>query len=271
MPTPRSRHRAHLATDAPLLGATVVVTRPSATAAPLKRRIAKNGGVVLSLPAIALRSIVDVPAARKALKTARDADIVIFTSPSAVSYAFRLAPKLRFTRATRVFTVGAASARALKRHGVREVLHPTERQDSEGLLELPELQRVRRRRIVLIGAPGGRGVLAPALRARGARITEIFVYRRVAPSLDRRHVAALEGAQAPLVTLLSSLEALHHLREHLPLRLFARLADGELIASSPRIAAAARASLFANVHVAVSAEAAALLDAACAALGRHRI
>jgi uroporphyrinogen-III synthase len=271
MPRSRNHYRAHLATDAPLLGATIVVTRPSATAAPLKRLIVKNGGVVLSLPSISLRSVSDAAVALKALKGARDADVVIFTSPSAVSHAFRLAPKLKFARATKIFTIGSASAAALARRGVRDAAYPSERLDSEGLLELPGLAKIRRRRVVLVGAPGGRDVLAPALRSRGARVSEVFVYRRVAPALDRRHLAALEAAQAPLVTLLSSLEALHHLRDRLPLRLFARLADGDLIASSQRVADAARGSLFANVHVAASAETAAMIDAARTALGRHRI
>ena len=265
------RIRAHLSVDTPLLGATVVVTRPTASAAPLKRGIVKKGGTPLGLPGISLRAAANPAAAQAALKSATDADAVVFTSPSAVRYAFALRPKLRFPRTAHVFAIGAASARALHRHGVRDVLHPTVRQDSEGLLELPELQKIRRNRIAIVGAPGGRDTLSTVLRQRGARIVDVFVYERSAPIFDRRHFNALENATAPIVTLLSSLEALHHLRDRLPLRLFARLADGDLIVSSERIAAAARASLFANVHIAASADAHALIDAACSALVRHRI
>ncbi|HEX6832351.1 MAG TPA: uroporphyrinogen-III synthase, partial [Rudaea sp.] len=59
-----TRPRARLATAAPLLGATVVVTRPSASAAPLKRRIVRCGGKVLALPAISLSAAPDAVAAR---------------------------------------------------------------------------------------------------------------------------------------------------------------------------------------------------------------
>lgn len=271
MPVPRKRYRAELATDAPLLGATVVVTRPTATAAPLKRQIVRRGGNVLSLPAIALRPAENPAGTRAALKAAHDADIVVFTSPAAVLHAFLLMPKLRFARATRVCAMGSAGATLLNRNGIRNVLTSDDRQDSEGLLALAELQKVRRRRVALIGAPGGRDLLATTLRQRGARVVDVYVYRRVAPNFNQRHFAALESAPTPLITLLSSLEALERLREALPLRLFARLADGELIASSERIAAAARTSLFANVHLATSAEAVPLVEAACNAMARHRI
>ncbi len=255
----------------PLAGASVVITRPTATAQTLKRRVRALGGEPIALPGLALRGAADPAAAKAALRAARDVDVVVFASPAAVTYAFALQPRLRFSRGTCVCALGAATARALARRGIGEVLWPRARQDSEGLLALPALRRVRGRRIALIGAPGGRELLAPALRRRGARVESIHVYRRVAPSHGRRQFEALAQAPAPLVTLLSSAEALAHLRAHLPLPLYARLAAGELVVSSLRLAAAARASLFANVHIAASPTPADLVRAACGALARHRL
>ena len=262
--------RLHLG-GGPLAGASVVVTRPAATAQALKRRIRALGGIALSLPGIALRASADAAAAKRALAAARTADVAIFVSPAAVRFAFALRPNLRFARDTMVCTVGAATARALARRGIARAIWPRQRQDSEGLLALAELRNLHCSRVVLIGAPGGRELLAQTLRAGRARVEEIHVYRRVAPALDRRHLATLELAAAPLVTLLTSAEALTNLRAILPLRLFARLAAGELIVSSERLADAARASLFGRVHVAASPMPADLLQAACAALARHRL
>lgn len=255
----------------PLAGATLVVTRPSATAQGLKRRIRSLGGTALGLPGMSLRAIAERGPARTALAAARSADVVVFVSPAAVRFAFEVHPGLRFARASLVCAIGAATARALARRGLPRVLWPRQRQDSEGLLALPELAHLRGKRVALIGAPGGRDLLAQTLRERRAKLTHIHVYTRAAPRYNRAQIGALEHASAPLVTLLSSADVLANLRATLPLDLFARLAAGELVVSSERLAAAARASLFANVHIAASALPADLLGAARAALARHRL
>jgi uroporphyrinogen-III synthase len=159
----------------------------------------------------------------------------------------------------------------LQRRGIRNVAWPRARQDSEGLLALPELKKSRGCRVALIGAPGGRELLAHTLRARRARLTCIEVYRREAPRYSARQLTALEQAPEPWLLLVSSAEALANLRAALPLHLFARLAAGEIVVSSERLAKLARASLFANVHVAASPAPADLLNTACAALARHRL
>jgi uroporphyrinogen-III synthase len=272
MSTTMSRPRyARLRGIGALAGATVVLTRPAASAQALRRRIRALGGVALALPGVSLRACPDRAAAQTALQQARGADLVVFISPSAVRFAFALDPKLRFTRATQVCAIGAATARALLRRGVKNVLRPAARADSDALLALPELAHVRGKRVVLVAAPGGRELLAQTLHARRARVAYAHVYARTAPRFTRRQLAALEQAGAPLVTLLSSAEVLDNLRAALPLDLFARLAEGELVVSSERLAAAARASLFANVHVAASALPADLAAGAVAALARHRI
>ena len=254
----------------PLAGASVVVTRPAATASTLKRQIRARDGVAIGLPGMALRGTDDVGAAKAALQQARDADVVIFVSANAVKFAWALR-SLRFARSTQVCAIGASTARALARRGVRNVVFPRARADSEGLLALPELQKLRAKRVIVISAPGGRELLAQTLRARRARITEIHVYRRVAPRYTARQLAALEHAPAPILTLLTSAEALANLRAQLPLHLFARLAEGELIVSSERLAELARRSLFANVHIAASPSPRHLLAAALQALARHRL
>jgi uroporphyrinogen-III synthase len=254
----------------PLAGASVVVTRPTATAAALRRRIRGLGGVAVALPGIGLRQTRDAKAARAALRATQDADVVIFLSPTAVKSAYALR-KLRFRRRTQICAVGAATAQALRRRGVPDVLFPRERQDSEGLLALADLQKLRGRYVSLIGAPGGRELLADTLRARRARVAEVHVYERVAPRFTLRQLTVLEQASSPLLTLLSSAEALSNLRAHLPLPLFARLAEGDVIVSSARLAEQARRSLFTNVHVAASPLPKDLLDTAQQALARHRL
>ena len=253
-----------------LSGATVVVTRPASSAAPIKRRVRQLGGTALSLPGATLRKADDAKAVKAALMAARTSDVVVFVSPAAVKYAFALA-HLRFPRTTQVCAMGEATARALRHHGVKKILVPLETQNSEGLLALPQLQKLRGKRVSIIGAPGGRDLLANTFKSRKARVQAVHVYRRTAPRFRRDQLDLLENAEAPLITLITSAEILDNLRAVLPLPLFGKLAAGELVVSSVRLALAARRSLFGSVHIAASPAPADLLRAACGALAHHRL
>jgi uroporphyrinogen-III synthase len=244
-------------------GATLLITRPAGTGAGFARRIEACGGRSLRLPGLALRAIDrDVPA----LRAIRARDFVIFTSPAAVRFAFAANGSQRF-RASRVFAIGSGSQRALHRRGIDAAV--PERSDSEGLLALPALRAVRGQRIVLIGAPGGRDRIAPVLKRRGAEVAAIHVYRRVPPRLTRRHFEALAAARTPLITLLSSAEALENLVAQLPPPLLARLRGETLVVSSARLAGVARENGFEAIVQARSAAPADLLAAAAARLARH--
>ena len=248
-------------TRLPLAGATVIVTRPTASAATTARAARRLGAAVVRLPGVGVRAIADAAAAARAFAGARDAEACIFSSPSAVRFAFRLLPAWRPRRGTRLFAVGSGTARALARHGLA-ALHPQGRQDSTGLLERPELQAPLDGRIVIIDAPGGRDLMAPALRRRGARVERIGVYERTAPRLDARHQRALVAAREPWLTLLSSGEALDHLLAALPAALAQRWRGQALVVSSTRLAVLATARGFRDVHIARSATTADLLEAA---------
>lgn len=243
-----------------LHGRIVVITRPAGTAAALARRVRALGGVPLLLPGLALRPAADAAAARDALRLALRDELLVFTSPAAVRYAAALLP-LR-TAAT-VLAVGRGTALMLRRHGVAGPLAPRQ-QDSEGLLEHPALAELRGRRVALIGAPGGRGVLREQLAARGAQLRELHVYRRVPPRLDRRHVDALLRLPTSAQVLLSSAEALHNLQQALPLPAWTRLCAATAVVSSERLATAARSAGFTRIVIAASAFSADLLDAATA-------
>ncbi len=251
-----------------LAGAAVVLTRPAGSARAFARRAHALGAQALALPGLALTATADADVARAALHAARTFDDWIFISPAAVRFAFRLAADLS-PGSARLFAVGAGTRRALARHGL-DAQVPTTTFDSEGLLALPALGELRGRRIALVGAPGGRDLIAPALRRRGATVEPIHVYRRTSPRLTRRHFDALARAPEPWITLLSSGEALANLVALLPPDLLARLRRQLLVVSSARLAALAREQAFTQVVVAESAGADALFGAALKAFATHR-
>jgi uroporphyrinogen-III synthase len=249
-------------------GATIVITRPVGEGVSLARSVRASGGTPVLLPGLALRALAS-DAARTALAGLARNHAAIFTSPAAVRFAFDLRPSLRVARET-AFALGAGTARALARHGI-EALIPPERSDSEGLLAMHEFAHVRGRRIALIGAPGGRNLIAPVLRRRGAKVEAIHVYRRVAPRLTSRHFDALDAARDPLIMLASSAEALANLVALLPAPQIERLRGQIVVVSSARLAVAARAQGFVEVVLARSAAPRDLLAAAEAALAHHRL
>jgi len=254
----------------PLANAGVVITRPAGTGGALTARVRALGGRPVQLPGLSLREVANTADAIRALRAARDADGWIFSSPAAVRFAFRLLPSLHIPRRSRAFAIGSGTGRALARHGVQAIV-PDERSDSEGLLALAELAQVRGQRIALVGAPGGRDLIAPALRRRGARLEKIHVYRRAPPRLTQRTFDALGAAPDPLITLLSSGEALTNLIALLPAPLLARMRGQIIVVSSARLVVAARAQGFAEVIQGKSAAPRDLLAAAQSALSRHRL
>lgn len=235
-----------------------MITRPAGTATALARRVRALGGVPLLLPGLALRGVDDSGAVQAGLREALRRDVLIFGSPAAVRFAARLA---KLQAAKTVLAVGQATAGALRRHGIRAPLVPA-RQDSEGLLEHPALRQLRQRRVALIGAAGGRDLLREQLLARGARLRELHVYRRVPPRLDRRHFDRLMPLPATARVLLSSAQALQNLLYLLPAPALQRMRAAVAVVSSERLEAAAREAGFARVVRAGSALAADLLEAA---------
>jgi uroporphyrinogen-III synthase len=251
-------------THAILEGATIVVTRPAGTSAAILKRVKTLGGYALALPGLALRA-----APERLSRIANGAfDAWIFASPAAVRFGIDVVPG-RPAR-VRAYAVGTGTARALARHGIRAAI-PADRADSEGVLALADLKRVRGQRIALVGAPGGLDRIAPTLRRRGAEVEAIHVYRRVPPRLTRRHFEALTAAKDPLITLLSSGEALDNLVALLPPPLIERLRRQVIVVSSARLAGIARENGFEEIVQARSAAPADLLAAAASALVRHRL
>ena len=251
----------------PLEGATVLVTRPAGTAGAVLRLARTLGASAIAVPGLSLRA---AGLGRPSRKSATRFDAWIFASPAAVRFGAHLLPPERARRNLAAFAVGDGTARALARHGIRATT-PRDRSDSEGVLALAELKSIRGRRIALVGAPGGRDLIAPTLRRRGAHVEAIHVYRREPPRLTRRHFDAIEAAADPLLTLVSSGEALGHLVALLPAALLERLRAQPLVVSSARLVGLAREHGFAEIVQARSAAPRDLLAAAAGALGRHRL
>ena len=78
-----------------------------------------------------------------------------------------------------IFAVGQQTGMMLKEYGA-EVLSPQGQQNTEGLLkEMPQLQNLADKSVIIFRGAGGRATLADTLTSRGAMVTYCDLYRRV--------------------------------------------------------------------------------------------
>lgn len=243
-----------------LAGWTVVSLRPASQQDAVRAAAQARGAGFVALPGVELDAL---PVAREVLERALACGHVVFTSPAAVEFA-QAAGALSTTLAA--IAVGSGTARALAQAGIAATQPPPHAMRSEGVLALPELASPRTPGacIGLVTAPGGRDAIAPALRERGFDVRIAHVYRRIAPRWTPREIAALETAPAPRAVLLTSGEALSNALRQLPRTARIAFLDATAVASSERLAAAAREAGFAATLVAASPRVESLLDALAA-------
>ena len=250
----------------PLRGWYVISLRPLNRHGALRRAAAALGARLFAVSTLALEPLDPGPALAAALQCAD----VIVTSPSAVAMA-RPGLPLPHRRGQRWYALGPGSAAALRRRGIRDVQVPATGNDSEALLALDDLQRLRGRDVGLLTAPGGRGLIARQLRARGARVRVAETYRRVPRAVRAARVAALAALPARQAILLTSLEAFEPFWDALDDAARQRLRTAPCVVASDRLAATAAALGFRHVLRAEGARPAQLLRALAGHAGDSRI
>ncbi len=255
----------------PLQGLTIVVTRPRDQAAQLARSIEQAGGIPLLFPLLDISAAHDTRTLSDQIARLEQFDLAIFISPNAVHYgiaairaagrfsgasqraegttsdsggakgeqleqAAGFASNVLLPASLKIATVGQGSAKALRELGIANVIAPTERFDSEGLLALPELQNVAGWRVIIFRGEGGRELLGDTLRARGATVEYATCYQRSKPQQDANDLLA---AGPDSITVTSS-EALGYLWQMLDASARVALRDTPLFVPHARIAELAR-------------------------------
>ena len=220
-----------------LVGRRILVTRPAAQATVLAAAITAEGGEALCFPLIDIAPASD-PAPLAAFVAARgEYALAVFVSPNAVEHCL---PALQaaggWPPSLVAVGVGPGTAARLADFGV-PARTPARRFDSEGMLELPELQpvAVSGRRVAIVRGDGGRELVADTLATYGARVDAVPCYRRLAPRDAAPLVSWLRNRQLDAVTLSSS-EGLRNLFALLNTETVAQLAQLPCFVPHPRIA-----------------------------------
>ncbi len=166
----------------PLAGLRLWLTRPIGRGDAGTRALRTAGAVVWPRPVLAIEptSAALLGAAQRSWADPAGWDWRIFTSPAAVA-AVSDWPRPVARHIGTLATVGPGTARAVEAAFGEGCLAGPGTAGAAGLLGLPELAaaRVTGRRVLLVQGEGGRELLEPALRARGAMVGVARVYRRV--------------------------------------------------------------------------------------------
>ncbi len=200
-----------MALNKPLQNLGIAITRPVDQAQKLAALIIEAGGTPILFPLIEITPLNDYKQFDAVISHITDYDWAIFISSNAVQNGMPRLVKLGIPSHLQFAAIGPVTANELKAFGVKEVMTPKERFDSESLLALPEMSQVAGKKILLVRGVGGRDVLAETLRARGAQVTFAECYQRINPQTNCDLLAQLYHEKKLHGIVVTSSEAMRHL------------------------------------------------------------
>ncbi len=197
----------------PLFGRTIVVTRAREQASQLRNALEIAGATVIEAPAIRIEQLEKQPL-RDAVDEIASYGWVVFTSRNAVDLVWAELRErgldARAFASNSIIAVGPGTADTLLSHGIAVDVLP-DRYVAEGIIEkLRERDDVRGERVLFPRAAGARELLPDALRAMGALVDEVEIYRAV-PDLSGLDMLseALDAGSVDLVTFTSASTVRH--------------------------------------------------------------
>ncbi|EPI2802766.1 TPA: uroporphyrinogen-III synthase [Citrobacter koseri] len=242
----------------------ILVTRPSPSGEELVSRLRTLGQVAWSFPLIEFTPGRELATLADRLAALTDNDLVFALSQHAVAFAHAQLQQLGlgWPVQPRYFAIGRTTALALHTVSGCDIRYPLDREISEVLLQLPELQNIAGKRALILRGNGGRELLGKTLTERGAEVTFCECYQRSAKHYDGAEEAMRWHSRGVTTIVVTSGEMLQQLwslipqwyREHWLLRC-------RLLVVSERLAHLARELGWQDIKVADNADNDALLRA----------
>nr|WP_318384911.1 uroporphyrinogen-III synthase [uncultured Enterobacter sp.] len=196
----------------------ILVTRPSPAGEELVSRLCAQGKVAWSFPLIEFtpgRELASLPDMLGALSAN---DLVFILSQHAVAFAQAHLRQhgARWPVAPHYFAIGRTTALALHTVSGVDVRYPSDREISEVLLQLPELQNIAGKRAIILRGNGGRELLAETLASRGATVSFCECYQRSAKFYDGAEEAMRWHSRGVTTLVVTSGEMLQQLFSLIP-------------------------------------------------------
>ena len=197
-----------MATNQPLSGCRVVVTRARKQAGALSSSLKELGCEVMEIPFIEIHKPSSYKPLDTALRNLAEYDWLILTSVNGVEAVFERMKKLKVAGSVlaqlKIAAIGPATKSAIEKPGLTVAATPNE-YVAESVVNMLQTQ-VKGKRVLLVRAKIARDVIPRELRKAGAIVDVIEAYETVAPkSSERKLRAVLKGDRKPhAITFTSS-------------------------------------------------------------------
>ncbi|HMB40162.1 MAG TPA: uroporphyrinogen-III synthase [Wenzhouxiangellaceae bacterium] len=244
----------------------LVVTRPAPDHQRLMGKLRELGVPAIHSPAFEIEAAPESELSKRMDEIGVCA-LAIVTSPVAARLVARRA-KGRGILHVPCIAPGQGTSSILEEAGLC-CSYPHRGGTSEHILDMPDLADINGKRVAIVGAPGGRGLLANELARRGGRIETVHIYCRKAVPPRRSLIDALRLGHDPVV-LISSLQAFGMISGSLPEDVTQAWLEGRFIVSSGRLEESCRKAGVSRIHRAAGAADDQMLCAAEKAGWMHR-
>ncbi|MCS3434404.1 uroporphyrinogen-III synthase [Klebsiella sp. BIGb0407] len=243
---------------------TILVTRPSPAGEELVGRLLTLGKMAYSFPLIEFspgRQLAQLPSQLAALPAE---SLVFVLSQNVIHFA---GPLLRqsgidWPKEHTWFAIGRTTALTLHAASHLTIHYPQDRETSEVLLQLPELQHIQGKQALILRGNGGRELLGETLQERGAKVTFCECYQRNEVNYNSLEEAWRWYERQISIIVVTSGEMLQQLYTLIPVWYRENwLLQCQLLVVSERLASLARHLGWHNILVADNADNDALLRA----------
>lgn len=242
----------------------ILVTRPLPQGEELVSRLRLQGQEAWSFPLIEFTPGRQLHALSGQLAALSAGDLLFALSQHAVEFAHARLQQLgqRWPQAADYFAIGRTTALALHTVSGQNIRYPLDREISEVLLQLPELQNIAGKKALLLRGNGGRELLGETLRERGAEVTFCECYQRNTKHYDGAEEAMRWQSRGINTLVITSGEMLQQLWTLMPQWYHERwLLRCRIVVVSERLARQARDLGWQDIQVADGADNDALLRA----------
>jgi uroporphyrinogen-III synthase len=220
----------------------LLLTRPAEESQALAQSLAEVGVFSSSLPLLEIEPLPVTEESRSIMyNLAAYCAVIVVSKPAARLGLERVDEVWPQPPMQKWFTVGAATARILDDYGL-QVFYPEHGDDSEALLDLPQLEHATADydpKVLIMRGEDGRELLAERLRQRGVTVDYLPLYRRNLPQYPALTLPHRVEAERLNGLVVSSGQGFQHLCE-LAGDAWPKLAQLPLFVPSPRVAELAR-------------------------------
>lgn len=240
----------------------VLVTRPDERGKALVDQLNQAGVVALHLPLLSIEAGAELAQLPTKLNQLKSGDYVFLVSKSTVDFADKTLKDIGFSwrQDLQYFTVGHRTAQHFSCQTECTVRYPITSENTEGVLNLPQMAKLTDKNLLILRGNGGRELLREQTTLRGATVETVECYQRTPISYNNEEQTSIcirSGVQTLVVT---SLEILQALIEFVPENEQNWLKNCCLVTVSQRIADVAAQQGWHNVVVSAGADNQSLLN-----------